>query len=165
MPLIKEYNRNAAIDYALTWANSRNPKYYDFESIGGDCTNFISQCLFAGSKIMNYTPITGWFYSDINHRSAAWTSVHYLHRFLTHNKTLGVYASEVPLLGIKPGDIIQLGKNGQGFYHSLFVTSTGKIPTLSNTLICTHSIDSINRPLDTYQFDTYRCLHINGVFH
>ena len=42
------------IKYAKKWALSRNPKYYDFDSIGGDCTNFISQCIYAGAKIMNF---------------------------------------------------------------------------------------------------------------
>lgn len=46
----KEYNRENAIQYTKKWAYSRNPKYYDFDSIGGDCTNFVSQCIFAGSN-------------------------------------------------------------------------------------------------------------------
>lgn len=33
------YNRQDAVDYALKWALSRNPKYYDFKDLGGDCTN------------------------------------------------------------------------------------------------------------------------------
>ena len=47
------YNREAAVDYARRWAMGRNPAYFDFEEIGGDCTNFASQCLFAGAKVMN----------------------------------------------------------------------------------------------------------------
>ena len=39
------YDRQKAVDYALTWALDRNPKFYDFSSLGGDCTNFISQCI------------------------------------------------------------------------------------------------------------------------
>ena len=34
-----EYNRESAVEYALQWADSRNPMYYDFSGIGGDCTN------------------------------------------------------------------------------------------------------------------------------
>ena len=47
------YDRRRAVEYALRWALSRNPEYYDFEDIGGDCTNFVSQCLFAGCGVMN----------------------------------------------------------------------------------------------------------------
>lgn len=45
----KSYKRNLAVAYAKKWALSRNPKYYNFDPVGGDCTNFISQCLYAGS--------------------------------------------------------------------------------------------------------------------
>ncbi len=39
------YNREAAVAYAKRWEMSRNTKYYDFNNIGGDCTNFASQCI------------------------------------------------------------------------------------------------------------------------
>ena len=42
---MKEYplNIKAEIEYARRWAFSANPAYYNFENIGGDCTNFVSQ--------------------------------------------------------------------------------------------------------------------------
>ena len=49
------YDRAKAVAYAHQWAYSRNPAYYDFSAIGGDCTNFVSQCLRAGGAPMNYT--------------------------------------------------------------------------------------------------------------
>ena len=53
------YDRAKAVAYAERWALSRNPRYYDFEDIGGDCTNFASQCIYAGAGVMNWTPVTG----------------------------------------------------------------------------------------------------------
>ena len=53
---IRAYDRAAAVAYAHRWAYGRNPRYYDFENIGGDCTNFASQVLFAGSGVQNHTP-------------------------------------------------------------------------------------------------------------
>lgn len=47
-----KYDRISAVNYAKKWALSRNPKFYDFDPIGGDCTNFISQCIYAGAKVM-----------------------------------------------------------------------------------------------------------------
>ena len=43
------YNREAAVAYAQKWWNSHNPKFPVFDV---DCTNFISQCLFAGGAPM-----------------------------------------------------------------------------------------------------------------
>ena len=51
----RKYDRNKVVEYAEKWAYSINPKYYNFNLIGGDCTSFVSQCIFAGSNIMNYT--------------------------------------------------------------------------------------------------------------
>ena len=33
------YNRQLAVEYAHRWAYDRNPKYYNFSGIGGDCAN------------------------------------------------------------------------------------------------------------------------------
>ena len=41
------YNREEAVSYARKWALGRNPAYFDFQKLGGDCTNFASQCIYA----------------------------------------------------------------------------------------------------------------------
>ena len=58
------YDRRAAVLYAHRWAYGRNPAFYDYEHLGGDCTNFASQCIYAGSGVMNFTPTFGWYYID-----------------------------------------------------------------------------------------------------
>ena len=45
MPELLPYDRQAAVRYASRWAYGRNPAYADFDALGGDCTNFASQCL------------------------------------------------------------------------------------------------------------------------
>ena len=52
-----------AVAYARRWAFGRNPDYYDFSRLGGDCTNYASQVLFAGAGVMNFTPTYGWYYA------------------------------------------------------------------------------------------------------
>lgn len=72
---IREYDREKAINYAHLWAYRRNPKYYNFDLLGGDCTSFVSQCIYEGSGVMNYKPDFGWYYTNINKRAAAWERV------------------------------------------------------------------------------------------
>ena len=43
-----QYARRDAVQYARQWALSRNRAYNDFTKGGGDCMNFVSQCLYAG---------------------------------------------------------------------------------------------------------------------
>ena len=71
----KNYDRISAINYAKKWALSRNPRYYNFDAVGGDCTSFISQCLFAGSQKMNYNYENGWYYNNGYDKSFVGTGI------------------------------------------------------------------------------------------
>ena len=46
--ILSGYSPSKAIAYAQKWAHSRNPNYHDYSNEGGDCANFVSQCLIAG---------------------------------------------------------------------------------------------------------------------
>ena len=113
---------------------------------------------------MNYTPVFGWYYNSVSDRTASWSGVQFLYNFLITNKKKGVFASEVEIKDIKPGDIIQLGNDSGHFYHSLVVTKTGSVPSADNILICTHTYDSLNKPLLSYVYGNIRFLHIEGVY-
>lgn len=152
------YDRNAAVAYAYRWAFSRNPAFYNFDSIGGDCTNFASQCIYAGSKIMNYTPVTGWFYRSASDRTASWTGVEYLYNFLINNRSVGPFAHEVSQREALPGDIVQLGTSEGEFYHSPVITAVRP-----RILVAAHTYDALNKPLSSYNFGVARFLHIDGV--
>ena len=160
-----EYDRETAVEYAKRWAFSRNPAYYDFTRIGGDCTSFASQCLFAGSGVMNYTPIFGWFYRSANDRSAAWTGVEYFYRFLIDNAEKGVgggagpFAKEVEQNELELGDFVQFGRGNDDFYHTPIVVGFSR----GEPLLAAHTNDAFDRPLSSYRFEKLRCLHILGV--
>ncbi len=152
------YNRAAAVIYAKKWALSRNPRFYDFQGIGGDCTNFASQCIYAGAGIMNYTPVTGWFYRSASDRTASWTGVEYLYSFLTTNQSVGPFGHVVEYSETKQGDIVQLGRPNGDFYHTLIITSVSPV-----ILVSAHTFDALNKPLSSYNAAFYRFIHIDGV--
>lgn len=156
---ILNYDRTAVYQYAKKWAFGRNPEFYDFSKIGGDCTNFASQCIYAGAKIMNYTPTFGWFYKSANDRTPSWTGVQYLYNFLIENEGAGPFAEEVPLNKLEVGDIVQLGRATGDFYHSPVVVgvSRGRIS------VAAHSYDAFNKPLSSYNYEQARGIHIVGV--
>lgn len=153
------YDRAKAVAYAETWAMGRNPAYYDFEAIGGDCTNFASQCIYAGSGVMNFTPVMGWYYIDAARRAPAWTGVEPLYRFLVTNGGAGPRGSVVDREQVLPGDIVQLGTADGHFYHSPVILGVqdGEI------YVAAHTFDALWRPLSSYVFDRARFLHITGV--
>jgi hypothetical protein len=157
------YDREAAVAYARQWALSRNPKYYNFDSIGGDCTNFASQCIHAGGGMMNYKPTFGWYYISANNRSPSWTGVEFLYNFLTRKAGVGPVGREVDIKEVQPGDISQFAGAKARFSHTQVITSVGSPPALDNILICTHTYDSLDRELSTYDFLKIRFIHIEGV--
>ena len=159
------YDRRAAVAYAHRWALGRNPAYYDYEEVGGDCTSFASQCLYAGTGIMDYTPDFGWYYISANDKAPAWSGVDYLYRYLTREElSPGPFGAETQLSRILPGDIIQLNPQGNAFTHTVVVVQIGSRPTLRGTLVAAHSYDADYRPLSTYQFRAVRYLHIMGAW-
>lgn len=158
----RKYDRQIALEYAKKWAYKRNSKYYNFDPVGGDCTSFISQCLYEGSKIMNYNKY-GWYYRNGNDKSPSWSGVEYLYKFLTQNKGVGPYGEEVDIKFIEEGDIAQLSFDGNIFAHSLLIIERGGMSNINNTLIATHTEDAYKRSIGTYKFRKIRFIKIKGI--
>lgn len=160
------YVRERAVEYALRWALSRNPLFPDFAGIGGDCTNFVSQAILAGSCVMNDTLDFGWYYFSPVNRAPAWTGVQYFYDFITQkpefareNGGEGPFGSEVPTTMVMPGDVVQLANEEGTYYHTLMITGTDG----DDFLVSAHTDDARNRPLSTYRYATARFIHIRGT--
>lgn len=166
MLAVKPYNRERAVEYALKWALDRNPLFIDFTEIGGNCTNFVSQALLAGSCTMNYTPDFGWYYVNESDRAPAWSGVEFLYDFLTgasafaeKNGGVGPFAVEVPRERVEIGDVAQYANRSGDWYHTVMVTGFDG----EEILVSAQSNDARNRPLSSYNFASVRFLHIEGV--
>ena len=159
-----EYNRLAAVQYARRWAFRRNPAYYNFDEIGGDCTNFVSQCVYAGSGVMNVTPDTGWYYISPDMRAPAWTSVRFFYDFMTTNEGPGPFGYEAELEQALPGDVLQFAYNGsEDFTHTLMIVGTGRVPSPQNIFVAAHTRDVYGRRMSTYNYTNARLIHIEAV--
>jgi hypothetical protein len=165
MIITKRYNRERAVEYAKNWALSRNPLFNDYTGIGGNCTNFVSQSLLAGSCVMDYTELFGWYYESDSNRSPSWTGVQFLYEYLVGagdypDNTLrqGPYGREVRASQTQIGDVVQLSREGR-FYHTLIIT--GYEPR--DILVSAHSDDALDRRLSSYPAEGVRFIHIDGV--
>lgn len=152
------YNRSAVYEYAKKWALGRNPRYYNYDNIGGDCTNFVSQCIYAGCKQMNYSKNNGWYYINANNKSPSWTGVQFLYNFLISNKGTGPCGIKANIEQLQIGDIIQLSFDGTTYSHSLVVVQNGN--STYNTFVAAHTFDVFHKRLYDYVFTDYRCIHI-----
>ncbi len=158
-----KYEREKVLKYAKRWAYDRNPQFYNFDNVGGDCTSFVSQCILAGSNVMNYDKNNGWYYINGNKKSPSWTGVEFLYQFLINNKSVGPYAKEVSQNKIELGDIAQISFDGQKFAHSLVVVKIDDVNSLNGIYIASHTFDSYNKKISEYGLRKIRFIHINGV--
>ena len=122
----KSYNREAARDYAFRYVLSPNSSYVNFEKMGGNCTNFTSQCLRAGGIPFDETGNYTWYYYDSNNRAPSWTLANGFRTYYKNNvgsssiKGLRAYPSNFS--NIRLGDLVQLVNNGKAS-HTMFVSS------------------------------------------
>ncbi|MUV36661.1 putative 35.5 kDa protein in gldA 3'region [Lentibacillus sp. JNUCC-1] len=116
------YDRQAAVKYAERWWNSYNPAYRRFDV---DCTNYVSQCLYAGGAPMHGAPKRdrGWWYQGDNW-SYSWSVAHSLRWYLS-GATQGLKGSEVSEASeLELGDIICYDFQGDGRWdHNTIVVS------------------------------------------
>ena len=166
MIVYKEYNRARAVEYARRWALDRNPLFVNFAGRGGDCTSFVSQCIYAGSCQMNFTTDFGWYYITELNRAPAWSSVEFFYDFMTGapaftsvNGGIGPYGIEVDSTRAIEGDVVQLSDETGDFYHTLIISGFAE----GETLVCAHTNDALDKPLSTYNFSSLRYIHIEGV--
>ena len=82
-----------------------------------------------------------------------------MHKLLINNKQKGPYGRDANLNELEKGDLIQLSFDGNTFGHTLIITdiSNGRI------LIASHTDDSYNRDLQTYNYRKARGIKIEGV--
>ncbi|MCL1916716.1 MAG: amidase domain-containing protein [Peptococcaceae bacterium] len=126
-----DYEPSNAVKYAKEYAMKRHPDFYkvtkDDGQYGNNCTNFVSQCLWAGyggwvpdnaaqtrTNItrmfrMVYENGTGWF-AGSGGGSASWENAEHLWDYLyKHNKAYGpkgtAYNNNYPYFGLVPGNL------------------------------------------------------------
>lgn len=155
------YDRHKAVEYAFLWWDKRNPLFFDFDELGGDCTNFVSQCLFFGGIEMDFTQY-GWYYRSLEKRAPSWTGVEEFFNFATNNTgAVGVKAKITTMQNVDIGDIVQLKLRGEDrFHHSLIITKIVGEKNFDNIFLTSHSYDAINKPISHYFVEDIRFLKI-----
>ena len=165
---LQPYNVADAVEYALYWSNKgmRNPEWGNYTGRGGDCTNFISQCLWDGGipfdTVGDPSYNQRWFWNSETNRTPTWTGVNEFWDYAINDTGYGLSASSVARTGIYTGDIVQLVSGSSG-YHSLFVNNAYTYNGYRFIFICCHDDDHRDYNLDNYTASK-RYLHINGWY-
>ena len=72
---------------------------------------------------------------------------------------MGPFGKEVSPDELEVGDVIQLGRDGEGFYHTLIIIGFEE----DDPLIAAQTDNALGRALSTYTYDFARYIKILGV--
>jgi hypothetical protein len=150
------YNNVEAVRYSLIYALNPNSDYRFFaghDDGGGDCSNFVSQCLRAGGAPFAYDSSPWWYrmngVSQSDDRwSLSWSvanSLYWTLKVRNKSKLKGLKANEVKDIELlELGDLIQYEDKSGRIYHSAMVTAFTRDRGVIVPLISQHSINGRN---------------------
>ena len=166
-----EYDRIAAVEYARRWALDRNPNFKDYEEFGGNCTNFISQCINAGGIPMDHQGnniMKQWYWYSDKNRTPSWTGSQPFFEYLINNNNddtdnFGVYASESTYDELELGDLVQLIENGRAYHTMIISRILLDGDEVYDYLVCQNTYDLLDYPL-SLKVGERRYLKIFGYY-
>lgn len=175
------YNRRQAVAYSYQWVDPiltiRNNRWRSYDAMGGNCNNFISQCIHAGGIPMDHhgdwKRQWKWYGDDIVYgqeaqgRSPSWTGVGEFYQYCLLNTGFGMVASPSRnLYAGEPGDIIQFGAAGR-WRHSVIITRivTDEKGRVVDYLVNSNTTDRMDYPMSAYPYTDIRLIKISGWNH
>ncbi len=183
------YNREGAYNWAYTYWDNYSTAFVnlgDEKWEGGDCTNFVSQCLRAGGANNSENGTYQWYYkssgtSDTKNDSYSWTwstarGLNYILHGNYKSREFGPKATEMVINGdseynsvigqyVEIGDIIQYQwKSNMNITHSAIIVGIlfNSSKERYEPVIAEHTNDSWSTPWTNNAYKTY-FVHIEGV--
>lgn len=154
------YNSGLAIDYATRYFKNYNPNYSNWSSAGGDCANFVSQCLYAGGKKMKGTPgssssaanFSNWFSSgtaqSTSNVSATWRGADAFRNYWQVNSSSYKKFTKVDTNSWNygyTGDAVSLLDSNGRAYHTMIIVGYSN----PDFILAAHSASTATTPLSS----------------
>ncbi len=159
------YKYKDAVAYAEKYYKNYNPNYPDWEIYGGDCANFVSQCLYAGGKQMTGVPGTAesaqdwsnWFSKgsvcDTQNVSSTWRGANAFKGYWTQNanhETFEGFCEEVYDYGLNGDAVSLLNENGKAYHTLIIVGYYYVIDEEPDFIVAAHTNDTKTSRLSSY---------------
>lgn len=165
------YDREAAVSYADRWIGVRNGDWADFTGQGGNCQNFVSQCLYAGGipRDISGGETWSWKRSDTAlpedaKNTLPWINVEAFRSYTVRNRGYGLAVQrDAPYLSGEPGDIIQMGFP-ERWSHTVLITKvvTDREGRTVDYLVDSNTADLRNVPVSAYSLPCQTLTKIAG---
>ncbi|MEG1311851.1 MAG: amidase domain-containing protein [Romboutsia sp.] len=155
MKQLQRYDREKAVEYAQRWALSHNPVYANYEDYGGDCTNYISQCVKAGNVPFDNNGndvLKKWYWYSEYSRTPTWSAAEPFYKYIIGNnnentQNVGIYTRLSSYNELELGDIVQLLYDGRAYHNMMITEVVLEGDYLVDYLVCQHTYNLLNYPL------------------
>ena len=161
---VSGYSASDAAAYAVKWGEDRNGIYPNYNLSGGDCTNFVSQCIYAGGIDMNGSSASvgtvettsQWYCIYIKSTlgvrryavTTSWIRVSDFNTYLTSLATKSTKTSLSSLINsCSARDVVQLADKTTGTpYHSIIINAKDS----ATAYFCGHSSNRSNEDVNDF---------------
>lgn len=154
------YDRGAAVAYARAYVGERNKDWHDYSREGGNCQNFVSQCLFAGGIPMDDTGEAKWNWygkalpdgSGTAGCTLSWINVDAFRAYARDNQGEGLAAVvDADFLSGEKGDLIMMGTPAD-WNHVVIISEVVKDENgrTVDYMICSNTTDVRDFPVSAY---------------
>lgn len=158
------YNREEAVTYARQWAGERNPQWQVYDGMGGNCMNFVSQCLYAGGIPMDDSGTAQWYWYSDSNRVPAWTGVSAFREYARSNTSYGLSAQVgASYYSGETGDVILMSTNAR-YHHAVIISQVVRNESGETVdyLICSNTGNYRDFPAAAYVYPEQELVRIAG---
>ncbi len=169
---LHEYDREAAVAYARAHVDERSGEWHDYSGEGGNCQNFVSQCLLAGGIPMDTDGPERWKWygealSDTSEEAGctlSWINVDYFYAYARDNRGSGLAAqTDAAFDSGQPGDLIMMG-TPEDWNHMVIISEVVKDENgrTIDYMICSNTTDVQDFPASAYPSPCRSLIRILG---
>ena len=158
------YDRAAAYDYLMAYCDERNPAWYAYDEVGGNCMNFGSQVLLAGGIPEDEKGDEEWYWDGQNDLDLSWINVGRFYDYCRDNEGFGLVAdTEAGYYTGEVGDVLIVGFAGD-HRHTTVISHVVKDESGDTVdyLISCNTTNYRDFPASAYYYTFHRLVKIYG---
>lgn len=158
------YDRAAAYDYLMAYCDERNPRWYAYDDVGGNCMNFGSQVLLAGGIPEDERGDEEWYWDGQNDLDLSWINVGHFYDYCRDNEGYGLVAdTEAGYYTGEVGDVVIVGFAGD-HRHTTVISHVveDEAGNVVDYLITCNTTNYKDFPVSAYYYTFHRLIKIFG---
>ena len=158
------YDREAALDYLYEYCGKRNPRWYAYDAVGGNCMNFGSQVLLAGGIPEDEQGSAQWYWDDQYDLALSWINVGRFYDYCRDNYGYGLVAdTEAGYYTGEVGDVLIVGYDDE-HRHTTIISDIvyDENGEAVDYLISCNTTNYRDFPVSAYYYTFHRLIKIIG---